>query len=236
MTEPSGSMEPCLNAATTAPIAQTSSTRSSRSRSGQTEPSTTSSLSSTSGTSQPTDRVARFGLFVAFVATVYGANWALNRYGMVPIGFGLMAPAGVYFAGLALGLRDALQECGGRRWVLAAIITGTAASYVVSDAVTLPGGHLTLALASGIAFGLSELADLAIYSPLRDRSWPGAVAASNAVGAAIDSLVFLPLAFGSSNGWVDLTIGKLWLIPLGVVIVGVSRRAVPRYRLGASGA
>jgi hypothetical protein len=52
------------------------------------------------------DNVAlRLALFAAFVAVVYGANWALDRYGVVSIGFGLMAPAGVYFAGVGFSMR-----------------------------------------------------------------------------------------------------------------------------------
>lgn len=163
-------------------------------------------------------------LFAAYVGTIYGANWALGKLGVVGIGFGLMAPAGVYFAGLALGLRDALHERTNTLVVLLAIAVGCAASYLWADAVQIPGGKVTIALASAIAFGLSELADLAVYTPLRERHWVAGVVASNAVGAAIDSLVFLPLAFGSRNGWVDLTIGKLYLIPLGLLLVGAVRR------------
>lgn len=176
------------------------------------------------GLGAPASPLATSLAFLAYVATILGANWALHRYGMVPIGFGLHAPAGVYFAGLALGLRDVLHERAGVRWVLGAIAVGTLASYVVTDAVRIPGGHVSIAVASAVAFGLSELADLVVYSPLRERQWVAAVAASNLVGAVIDSLVFLPLAFGSSKGWVDLTIGKLYLIPLGVVLVGLVRR------------
>jgi uncharacterized PurR-regulated membrane protein YhhQ (DUF165 family) len=37
------------------------------------------------------------------------------------------------------------------------------------------------AVASGIAFLVSELADLAVYTPLRQRNWLAAVALSNTV-------------------------------------------------------
>lgn len=153
--------------------------------------------------------------FAALVATVYGANWALETHGLVPVGFGLEAPAGVYFAGLAFGLRDILHETGGRRWVFAAIVTGAALSYVVSDGVTIPGGHASIAVASASAFLLAELADFAVYSPLRTRHWPAAVTASNLVGAVVDSALFLWLAFGSVTGDVlaGQIIGKAWMIP-----------------------
>lgn len=168
--------------------------------------------------------VKRIALFCAFVLTVVAANWALTKWGIVPIGFGLMAPAGVYFAGAAFGLRDALHEVGGHRWVLGAIAAGAAVSYFIEDAVTIPGGMVPIAVASALAFALSELADFAVYTPLRERRWALGVVASNAVGAVIDSLLFLPLAFGSRSGWIDLTIGKLYLVLPAVVLVGWLRR------------
>lgn len=161
----------------------------------------------------------KIALFAAFVATVYGANWALARYGIVSIGFGLMAPAGVYFAGLGFGLRDALHEAGGHRWVLGAIATGAALSYVIEDAVTIPGGHVAIAVASAIAFGLSELADMAIYTPLRDRNWPSAVVVSNLVGAVVDSALFLWLAFGSLDHMNGQVVGKAYMIAIALPLV-----------------
>ncbi len=154
-------------------------------------------------------------LAAAFLATIIGANWALNQYGFVSIGFGMTAPAGVYFAGLAFGLRDAIQERGGRWWVGACIVAGAIVSYAIEP---------RFALASALAFGLSEFADLAVYTPLRERNWAMAVAASNAVGAITDSLLFLVVAFGTTTGWVDLTIGKLFMIVPALLIVRTVRR------------
>jgi uncharacterized PurR-regulated membrane protein YhhQ (DUF165 family) len=166
----------------------------------------------------------KIGLFVAFVATVYGANWALARWGLVSVGFGLMAPAGVYFAGLAFGLRDALHEAGGRAWVLGAIGVGTAVSFVIEDAATIPGGHVSIALASGCAFALSELADLTVYEPLRERHWAGAVVASNLVGAVVDSMLFLWLAFGSLDHLAGNVVGKAYMVALALPVVWWTRR------------
>lgn len=172
----------------------------------------------------PTDHVIRRALFAAFVATVIGANWALNRYGIVPVGFGLSAPAGVYFAGLAFGLRDALHERAGRWWVLHAIATGAAVSYLIEDGATIPGGHVAIAVASAVAFGLSELADLAVYEPLRSRSWPAAVVASNVVGAVVDSALFLWLAFGSLDHLTGQVWGKTLMVLPALVAVGALRQ------------
>ena len=62
---------------------------------------------------------------VAYIATVYAANWALNTYGLVGVGFGLMAPAGVFFAGLAFTFRDLTHESLGRGWCIVAILMGS---------------------------------------------------------------------------------------------------------------
>ena len=43
---------------------------------------------------------------LTLVATVFAANCAINRFGIVSVGFDLHAPAAVYFAGLAFSLRD----------------------------------------------------------------------------------------------------------------------------------
>lgn len=134
---------------------------------------------------------------VAFIACIVGANWALNTFGVMPVGFGLMAPAGVLFAGLSFGLRDAVQELGGRAWTAGLIVVGAALSALIDP---------TFALASGAAFLLSEFADFSVYTPLRERQWVGAVVASNIVGAVVDSAVFLWLAFGS----LEFMAGQVW--------------------------
>lgn len=179
---------------------------------------------------------ARLALFAGFVATVAGANWALGRYGVVPVAPGLEAPAGVWFAGLAFGLRDALHERAGRTCVLAAVAVGAALAYFLDDAVTLPGGLVPIAVASAVAFGLSELADLAVYEPRRLRSWPTAVAASNVVGAVVDSALFLWLAFGALDHMTGQVVGKALMVAVSLPLVWSVRRAVPRHRLHRPGA
>lgn len=165
-------------------------------------------------------------LFLAYVATVYGANYAIEHWGGEDNLVGVLwwlAPAGVYAAGLSFGLRDALHEAAGpmwRLWVLTAIATGCLVTYLLSDGFTIPGGHATLALASALAFGFSELADLAVYSPLRDRNWPAAVAISNLAGALVDSALFLWLAFGSLELFWGQVAGKALMILPALMIVG----------------
>lgn len=137
--------------------------------------------------------------FLAYIATIWLANWAIATFGVVPVAPGLLAPAGVFFAGLALGLRDLVQESLGRRWTVGAILVGAALSALVSPA---------FALASGTAFLFSETADFLVYTPLRDRHWVAAVVASNVVGDVVDSVLFLVLAFGSLDFLAGQLVGK----------------------------
>lgn len=113
-----------------------------------------------------------------------------------------MAPAGVFFAGAALSLRDGVHERLGARWVLAAILLGAAASYWIAS---------SFALASAVAFLCSETADFAVYTPLRERGKIAAVVLSNLVGDVVDSALFLWLAFGSLDFIEGQLLGKYYM-------------------------
>lgn len=166
------------------------------------------------GDARSTGQVIGLVAVLLYIATIFAANWAIQRFGPVSVGFGYMAPAGVYFAGLAFTLRDITHDTLGRVWVLAAILVGAALSALVST---------EFALASGVAFLVSELADFAIYSPLRERNWLGAVAASNVVGLVADSVLFLWIAFGSLNFLTGQIIGKVWMTLAALVLLAAWR-------------
>jgi uncharacterized PurR-regulated membrane protein YhhQ (DUF165 family) len=167
---------------------------------------------------------------VAYVLTVVAANWAIDRYGTVSVGFGLTAPAGVYFAGLAFTLRDITHDTLGRWYVLAGIAAGSVISLVQSDNATIPGGVTSIAVASAAAFLLSETFDFLVYTPLRRRNWIGAVVASNIVGLVADSVLFLWLAFGSLDFLAGQIVGKGWMTLAAVVVLVVWRRATREMR------
>jgi uncharacterized PurR-regulated membrane protein YhhQ (DUF165 family) len=152
---------------------------------------------------------------LGLLGSVVAANWALERFGVVSVGFGLSAPAGVFFAGLTFGLRDVLHETAGRAAVVAAIVAGALLSAAISP---------SLAVASGVAFGVSEAADFAVYTPLRERFWWAAVAASNTVGAVVDSALFLVIAFGSLEHMAGQVVGKTYMTALALPVVWLVRR------------
>lgn len=170
-------------------------------------------------------------LFTAacFVGTVYAANWALTTYGVIHLFGGLYAPAGVFFAGLGFLLRCALQEIAGRLWVVAAILIGAGLSYWLGASAQIPGGHVTIAVASACAFLFSEFADFAVYTPLREKTIVGGITLAQVAGATVDSALFLWLAFGSLSLFWGQFVGKTLMVLPAVILVSAYRLA-PRVK------
>lgn len=135
---------------------------------------------------------------LSYIVCIVAANWALVTFGIIPIGFGLLAPAGVLFAGLTFTFRNLTQQTMGRRYGFLAIAAGAVLSYVISSGDTIPGGHVPVAVASGLTFALSESADALVWTNLRGKGyWTGAMVAGDITGQVIDSIIFIVLAFGA---------------------------------------
>ncbi|WP_424812203.1 VUT family protein [Roseococcus sp. YIM B11640] len=166
-----------------------------------------------------------FLFLICFGLCIPVANWLIGNVGtvcvaqgpcLIPVAPGVMAPSGVLMIGLALVLRDLVQRRLGLGWAAAAIVAGTALSALLAPPA--------LVLASAAAFFLSELADLAVYTPLQRRGLVRAVFFSSVVGLTLDSLVFLWLAFGSLEFLPGQVIGKAWMVLLAIPAVALLRR------------
>lgn len=171
------------------------------------------------GSNYPTT-LATGALAAGYAATIPAANWMISNVGtqyapgaphVIPVGFGYEAPSGVLLIGLALVLRDLIQERVGVRGSLAAIAIGVTVSFILADP--------SIAVASAVAFCAGELADLTVYTPLRRRNRPVAVAVSGFVGGVADSLLFLTIAFGSTMFWQGQVIGKTGVAAAAAVAV-----------------
>lgn len=175
---------------------------------------------------QDTQRWIEGGIFlVLFCLTVPVANWMIGNVGttcvpkgpcLIPVAPKLMAPSGVLMIGIALVLRDLVQRRLGVRFAVAAIVIGTGLSALVAP--------IALVIASASAFLLSELADLAVYTPLARKRMVAAVIASSMVGLVVDSIVFLWLAFGSLDYLAGQVVGKAWMVLLSIPFVMLLRR------------
>ena len=162
---------------------------------------------------------------VAFVATVWFANWLVNRYGVIRVWpTDLYAPCAVYVVGVAFLLRDTVQRFGGQLLALGLIAAGAGLSWFVSP---------TLAVASAAAFAASEVVGLAIFAGLGGNTGGppqlgAAVVCATVVAAAIDSLVFLWLAFHSLAFFEGQWVGKVMVVALAVPFVLGARRRWPQ--------
>jgi len=161
---------------------------------------------------------------LCFAGCIPLANWLIGNVGttcvpngpcLIPVAPGLEAPSGVLAVGLALVLRDLVQRRLGIIWAVAAIAIGA----VLSASFASPA----LVVASTVAFLLSEIADLAVYTPLQRRGFIRAAVASSIAGLIIDSIVFLGLAFGSVEFLAGQVVGKAWMVLVALPFLALLR-------------
>jgi uncharacterized PurR-regulated membrane protein YhhQ (DUF165 family) len=155
-----------------------------------------------------------------YVAVVLTAQVGANKIVVLPV-WHLSAPGGTYAVGVALALIEAVQRTAETRregWrnaqlVIALGFAGSAllAGYLaIVDAMqpAFPGQHFDDVLgqtwrivgASLLAFIVSETLDNGLGSWARDRmpEWTRVVG-TNLISAPIDSLIFIAVAFGTSQ-------------------------------------
>lgn len=155
---------------------------------------------------------------VLFLLMVPFANWLIEHYGIVPVGFGLEAPAAVYAVGVTFVMRDIVQRTYGRLVAAGVILAGAGLSYFVAP---------DFAQASALAFLAAEFADLAVFSAFERWTLLGAMLLSNLVGLLVDSYVFLTQAFGSLDFFWGQVVGKAWISLVAVAVIYAGRRLVP---------
>jgi uncharacterized PurR-regulated membrane protein YhhQ (DUF165 family) len=153
--------------------------------------------------------MARAFLVLAWLAAITSANLITAHYG--PNASVLVA---FVFVGFTLVIRDRLHDLWTERRaakMAALIATGAALAYIASPAAGVIG------LASGAAFAAAELVDSIAYHAVRRWDWFRRSNFSNLFGAAVDSIVFPTIAFGSVM-W-SITAGQFGAKVAGALIV-----------------
>ena len=142
-------------------------------------------------------------LYIALIVTV---NYAFTVVPLVPLPDGTLWPPVSLLVGFVFVARDYAQREIGHR-VLLAMLVGVVLSYLMAGPA--------VAAASAAAFLVSELLDWAVYTLTR-RPFSQRILFSSAVGAPVDSVVFLGgIGLLSATGVVAMTASKL----AGAVIV-----------------
>ncbi|HRO14609.1 MAG TPA: queuosine precursor transporter [Paracoccus sp. (in: a-proteobacteria)] len=104
-----------------------------------------------------------------------------------------------------------------RRIVIAGFIAGVACSLVAAGAGTTT---LRIAAASGLAFMLGQMSDVAVFDALRHRRWWQAPFLSSLVGSALDTIIFFAVAFAiflpadANTAWANEAVPLLGVGPM----------------------
>lgn len=152
------------------------------------------------------------GLSVLYVVLIILANIfaALWR---VPLPFGLMVTAGVFFFAPIFTIRDRIQVDRGVKWVYLLIGISALVSWLAGWVMGMP----LLARISGAsvaAFLVSETLDTMVFTVMR-KSFTQRALISNFFSAFVDSLIFIGLAFGVV--W-PLIVGQ-WMVKMLIAAV-----------------
>lgn len=127
-----------------------------------------------------------------------------------------------------------------RRVVLAGFVTGVACSLVAAG---FQATTLRIAIASGTAFLVAQLLDVAVFDALRGGRWWRAPLASTIVGSTVDTALFFTIAFAAflpadaNTGWANEAVPLLgygpvsalwislasadWLVKLGLALLAL---------------
>jgi queuosine precursor transporter len=108
--------------------------------------------------------------------------------------------------------------------------------FAVAVALSLALAPWRIAVASGAAFLVSQLLDVAVFNRWRASSWWKAPLLGSLVASAVDTAVFFFLAFaGSDLNWLTLAAGDLAVKALmAAVLLAPYRAALPRLQTWAA--
>jgi queuosine precursor transporter len=156
--------------------------------------------------------------------------------------FGLVAPGGVFIYALTFTLLDLLHERLGHKGVRTLVYTafianGLLAGYIAliaamsapsfyanQDAfVAVLGSTPRIVAASLIAYLISSLLDVEVYARLRERfahaAW-SRILLSNTVSTAVDSTIFVVIAFGGVMPVMSLILGQ-YVVKMAVTVASL---------------
>ena len=102
--------------------------------------------------------------------------------------------------------------------------------FALAVAVSLALAPWRIALASGAAFIVSQLLDIAVFNRWRQQSWWKAPLIGSLVASVVDTAVFFFLAFaGSDMNWLLLASGDLAVkVLMATVLLAPYRALLPR--------
>lgn len=158
---------------------------------------------------------------LGFLLSIPFANWWLTENGFWNAPFLGPLPSALWVVAISFILRDVVQITLGREVAWVAIAVGSAMSYFLADPF--------VALASCVAFAVSESIDALIFTPLANRGkFLLGITVSGYAAGFVDSALFVRIAFGSFAGWWQLGIAKAIVIAAATPFALLARKALNR--------
>ena len=112
---------------------------------------------------------------------------------LVQYPFGDLLTYGAFTYPVAFFVTDLMNRLHGPAAARKVAIAGFALAVLLSIVMATP----RIAMASGTAFLVAQLLDIAIFDKLRDALWWRAPLLSSVIGGAIDTILFFSLAFAA---------------------------------------
>jgi len=140
-----------------------------------------------------------FNLAIFAMCVVVVASNILVQYPVEAFGLGEVLTYGAFTYPFAFLINDLTNRHFGAGMARRVVYAGFAAAVIISWILATP----RLAIASASAFLFAQLLDIAVFSPLRRRTWWQAPLAAAIAGSMLDTLLFFALAFAPMFGFID---------------------------------
>ncbi len=142
--------------------------------------------------------------FVAAMAATVAASNVLVQYPFAHFGLQDLLTWGAFTYPFAFLVTDLANRNHGAAAARKVVYVGFAVAVVLSVWLATP----RIAIASGTAFLVAQLIDVAVFERLRRNAWWQAPLVSSVIGSVIDTVLFFSLAFAGSFAFLDTGLGR----------------------------
>ena len=139
-----------------------------------------------------------FAMCVAVAASNYLVQFPFQHWGLQDI-----LTWGAFTYPIAFLTNDLTNRRYGPAAARKVVYAGFAIAVIVSIWLATP----RIAIASGSAFLMAQLMDIAVFDRLRRQTWWRAPFAAAIAGSILDTLIFFSVAFAARFAWVDRMTG-----------------------------
>jgi uncharacterized PurR-regulated membrane protein YhhQ (DUF165 family) len=141
--------------------------------------------------------------FIAAMAAIVAASNVLVQFPFEHLGLGELLTWGAFTYPIAFLINDLTNRRFGPEAARKVVLAGFALAVVLSVWLATP----RIAIASGSAFLVAQLLDVAVFDRLRGKAWWQAPFISTLIGSAIDTVLFFSLAFAAAFSGIDAFFG-----------------------------